>query len=106
MDNVQLGIFVTISGMGIVFFSLFLLSIIMAGFSLKKKKKFSVSNENESGISDHILVVIAAACTAALETDFEIKKITLIKERRITNSLWAFIGRVEALGNTFKGDKK
>jgi len=105
MDNMSLGLFVTISGMGIVFLSLAFLWIIMSMFSFKKPKKFSVNN-NSDDISDHLLVIIAAACTAALENDFEIKKITLIKERRTTNSLWAFIGRLGEFGNTIKGVNK
>lgn len=102
MNNISLGIFVTVSGMGIVFLSLTFLWLVMSMFSIKKKNRFTINSDKHDDISDHLLVIIAAACTAALENDFEIKKITLIKERRKTNSLWAFIGRLGESGNTIK----
>jgi Na+-transporting methylmalonyl-CoA/oxaloacetate decarboxylase gamma subunit len=107
MDKLSLGLFVTVSGMGIVFLSLSFLWVVMESFSIKKKNKpITINDNSDDTVSEHLLVIIAAACTVALDTEFEIKKITLIKERRVTNSLWAFIGRLGDYNNSFKGDRK
>ncbi|MDD5089344.1 MAG: OadG family protein [Candidatus Wallbacteria bacterium] len=99
IDKLVFGAEVTVVGLGVVFISLTVLWLITAVlFSKKKPSAMLGLSQNDSCTDGRLLAILTAACIAALEDDFEIKKITLIKERRITDSLWSFQGRLESMG--------
>ena len=94
-EGFKLGFEVTLIGMGVVFLALFFLYLIMVSFSFKEYFKGKRIFKMDDDIDPEIVAVISAACVAVLERDFEIKKITLIKEHRHINSLWSFYARFD-----------